>query len=172
VLIEIASDRTAFEVIMSKMSFSKWNGYIRLFQWEHGWANATAHPFFGIGFNDWARPEWLAGSIDSYWLVLAVRHGLVVPALLIAAIAFLLMQSSRAYRQAYGSLRVRLLIRVWAVTVISLAVAAISVHYWSQAVVVFFFLLGCIGAFAVPVSGSVISRPYQGPSRISGRIRA
>lgn len=143
VFVELASPRGAVEALMSRMSFSQWNGYIRLIQWEHGWANVMGHPLTGLGFNDWARPEWLAASIDSYWLVLAVRHGLVVPLLLVASIVAMLARAGQASRRSDATPWRRTMIRVWAVTVVAIAVSGISVHFWAQSVVLLFFLMGC-----------------------------
>jgi hypothetical protein len=144
-LLEVLSERPLVRVLVASLSFSPDTGFIRLVQWEYGWREALAHPLLGMGFHDWARPRWLAASIDSYWLVLAVRHGLIVPAFLLAAIVALLRQSAKAYKRD-DSPQSRLLIRICAITVVSLAVAGFSVHFWAQSLVLFFFLLGALSA--------------------------
>jgi hypothetical protein len=143
--IEAISSRPAIRVIVSRLSFSAETGYMRLTQWDYGWREVMAHPFLGIGMREWARPEWVSASIDSFWLALSIRHGLIVPALLLLALVLLLRQASVAYKRGAAG-DVRLLIRIWCITVMSLVVAGLAVHYWAQSLALFFFLLGCLGA--------------------------
>ena len=53
--------------------------------WHYGSASALNHPLFGVGLNEWERPEWMPPSIDNFWLFLAVRYGLPAPFLLLLA---------------------------------------------------------------------------------------
>jgi len=53
-----------------------------------------AHPVFGIGYGDWARPNWIPASVDNFWLLTAMRHG--VPGLGFLAAAFILVLFSNS----------------------------------------------------------------------------
>ncbi|NIR59201.1 MAG: hypothetical protein GWO02_06620, partial [Gammaproteobacteria bacterium] len=143
--IEAISSRPAINVVISRLSFSAETGYMRLIQWDYGWREVMASPIVGIGMRAWERPDWLSASIDSFWLALSIRFGLVAPAALLLAMILLLAHAARAYKRNAGSPDVRLLIRVWSITVVSLAIAGLAVHFWAQSLVVFFFLLGCHG---------------------------
>lgn len=66
-------------------------GYFRVAIWQFASLSALAHPWFGIGFNAYNRPEWMfTSSIDTHWLLYAVRFGLpAVAALLLACLSAL-----------------------------------------------------------------------------------
>ena len=52
-------------------------GYFRLAIWQYASNSVWLHPLFGIGFDNYRRPDWmLTASIDAHWLLLAVRYGL------------------------------------------------------------------------------------------------
>ena len=36
-------------------------------KYEYSMDDILDHPLFGIGLNDWTRPEWMNNSIDSFW---------------------------------------------------------------------------------------------------------
>jgi len=51
-------------------------GYFRISIWQYGTLSVLAHPWFGIGFDPYRRPDWmLTSSIDTHWLLYAVRYG-------------------------------------------------------------------------------------------------
>jgi hypothetical protein len=114
--------------MISHLTLSPSTGFYRLVQWDYGWREVMAHPLLGLGLNPWERPAWLGASID------------------------------RAYKRQRGSPAVQLSIRVWSITVVSIAVAALAVHFWAQSLVVFFFLLGCLGALS-KTQGRARARP-------------
>ncbi len=68
-------------------AFDKGSAWQRLFIWEFGTASVMAHPWFGVGFGDWVRPDWQTSSIDMFWIIPAVRHG--IPAVTLFTIAWL-----------------------------------------------------------------------------------
>ena len=51
-------------------------GYFRIAIWQYGSDSVLAHPWFGIGFDPYRRPDWMiTSSIDTHWLLYAVRYG-------------------------------------------------------------------------------------------------
>ena len=64
-------------------------GYFRVAIWQYGTMSVFAHPLFGIGFDPYRRPEWmLTSSIDTHWLLYAVRYGpLAAGALFLACLS-------------------------------------------------------------------------------------
>ncbi|WP_210879741.1 O-antigen ligase family protein, partial [Roseovarius autotrophicus] len=77
IIVEVLSNRSAIIVLLSYASFSAHNAYWRSIIFEWGMVNVWANPVFGIGLNDWVRPWYMfSGSMDNFWLVMAVRYGI------------------------------------------------------------------------------------------------
>jgi hypothetical protein len=81
VLIEIVAKRSALNIITSFFIFDDASYWYRMLIWTYGSASVANHPLFGVGLNDWPRPEWMPPSIDNFWLFQAVRSGLPAPIL-------------------------------------------------------------------------------------------
>ena len=76
VTVDLLSNRTPVQVLISYLTFNPGSGYWRLHIWNYASAEVLRHPLFGIGLNDWARPGWLASSsVDNFWLNTAMRYG-------------------------------------------------------------------------------------------------
>ncbi|MFP3942315.1 MAG: O-antigen ligase family protein [Alphaproteobacteria bacterium] len=141
VLIDILSNRTPFHVIVDYLTFNTGSAYNRILIWHFGSAEVARHPIFGIGLSEWERPYWMSGSMDNFWLVLAVQGG--VPALLFFAGAVLALCIS------VGRLRLtdpRLIScrRGWMITIVGLALAGATVHYYKTIFCLLMFIIGSI----------------------------
>ena len=106
--------------------------------WEWGIVNIVDNPIFGIGFNEWVRHYWMSTSFDMFWLLPAMRHGIVVGALFIVLFFWVFFQTVyakvsdpkiQAYRTGYLA------------TLFGLFMAGWTVHYWDATLVLFMFLL-------------------------------
>ena len=53
--------------------------------WKYGTKNVEKNPWFRIGYAEWERPVWMKASFDHFWLLTAVRFG-VIPSLLFAVV--------------------------------------------------------------------------------------
>lgn len=138
-VVDALSNRTPFHVLVTYLSFSPTSAYNRILIWTYGYQNIAANPVFGIGLNDWSRPRWMSSSIDMFWIVSAVRHG--VPAWIFQLSAFffvffpVLLQVIRSRR--VGDFRAGYLL-----TLVGLFVTGWTVHYWNSVFSYFMFLLG------------------------------
>lgn len=139
VVIDFASTRDPMRVAFTYLTFSSHTAYWRMIIWEYGSAEALRHPIFGIGFEEWERPSYMySGSMDNFWLVIAVRHG--IPTFLgFCLIAFvplikgyrkLAREGSSPTTEAY----------LFALT--GLVISACTVHYWLALLVFFTFFCG------------------------------
>jgi hypothetical protein len=100
-----------FTYIVENLIFAQGAGEHRLDIYYYGTLEVLRHPLFGIGLNDWARPFWRPHpTIDSYWLMTAMRHG--IPAVLLLVLGILLEmlristapgldEDARHYRSGY-----------------------------------------------------------------------
>ncbi len=75
--------------VIARLTFAPETAYYRMAIWEHGILNIKNNPLFGLGYAQWERPIWMVSeSIDAHFLLLGVRHGLLVPVVLLAGICF------------------------------------------------------------------------------------
>ncbi|MCA6107155.1 O-antigen ligase family protein [Bradyrhizobium cenepequi] len=137
--VELSSNRTAFDVFISYLTFNADTSYMRVHIWHYGTQSVMQHPIFGIGLNDWERPEWMGGSMDNFWLVTAVRYG--VPGLLFMAGGFLSVCFGLG-RLKDLSFEVAQCRKGLIITLCGLALSICTVHLWDGPYVLLMFLLG------------------------------
>ncbi len=142
VTIDLLSNRTPITILINYITFDPGTAWTRVLTWEFGSAEMWRHPIFGIGLNDWTRPEWLTSSVDNFWLVIGMRHG---------AVGLLLMTWALA-ASLWGVMRVRglndqtaHLRRNYVLAVIAIYTALCTVHIWGDSSS---FIMMMIGAGA------------------------
>jgi O-antigen ligase len=74
--------------VIARLTLTPNTALYRILIWEKGSVSVAKHPWFGIGYRQWERPAWMGESVDAHFLLLAMRHGLVVPIVLMAAIIY------------------------------------------------------------------------------------
>jgi hypothetical protein len=138
-VVDLASNRSPFEVFISYLTFDADASYMRVQIWHYGTRAVMQHPIFGIGLGDWERPEWMPSSVDNFWLVIALKYG--IPGFLFMAGSFL--------SGCFGLGRLRNLPFEIAqcrkgliFTLCGLAFAICTVHVWDAPYVLLIFLLG------------------------------
>ncbi|MCB6179839.1 hypothetical protein LHP98_17090 [Rhodobacter sp. Har01] len=143
-VISLFSNRSPAQILISFVAFNPSTAWNRLRIWEHGSASVMNNPLFGIGRNDWERPMGMVSSVDMFWLLPAMRHGLLAGVLLqvvffgiVLAVLFRKGLSARwaDYRKGY------------LISLAGLFMAGWTVHYWNTVYVFFMFLLGCGSCF-------------------------
>lgn len=138
-LAEIVANRSAAEIFISYFAFSPWTAYNRLRIWEFGSASVLHNPLFGIGLNDWLRPYWMSASIDMFWLVPAVRHGLVAGLLLQVTVLWIFLKLALL---PIADPRVAAYRKGFLICLVGFYLAGWTVHYWNAMYVYFMFILG------------------------------
>lgn len=137
-ILELSSNRNAFQIIASELTFSKSSGYNRILIFNNTIDDIFAHPILGIGMGAWTRPNWLRSSVDNFWLIMALRYGLVAFFMLLAAYVIILYKAGRAKLFGdYARARTGYLIAM-----IAIGLAATTVHMWEATYCLFMFLLG------------------------------
>lgn len=133
--IDLVSNRTPIRVFFSYATFSAHNAYWRGIIFEWGMINIRDNPIFGIGLNDWVRPHFMhSGSMDNFWLAIAVRYGLPGFTLLLAAWVWGLYTVTRSAPHPLKS--------AWLYCMIGLSFALCTVHIWTAIYSFVFFLFG------------------------------
>jgi hypothetical protein len=139
-IIDLISNRTPFDVFVSYLTFNTGSSYNRILIWQYGTAEVWRHPLFGIGLNDWERPLWMhSGSMDNFWLVIAVRYGL--PALVSLVLAFFIILW-RIGRADIAERKNRELRNGFVISMVGVFFAISSVHLWNATFCWLMFLMG------------------------------
>src|SRR6267142_1583810 len=84
--IQLVANQSLLDIVVTYFLFDPGSYWFRKIIWLYGSASALNHPLFGTGLGEWERPEWMASSIDNFWLFHAVRYGL--PAAFLMLLAF------------------------------------------------------------------------------------
>jgi len=144
-IINAASDRGFFGILISYLTFNPNTGYFRMLQWQYTADDIMNSPILGIAHNDWTRPYWMAwmgNSIDSFWLLLALQHGLFAALLLLIASFYAAFNILNLIHKHHD--RTRWMVVSWLLSFMSLILIGFTVDYFGKLQPMFFFMLGAI----------------------------
>ena len=166
VAIDLLSNRTPVQVLITYLTFNSASAYWRLLIWDFGSAEVLRHPLFGLGLGDWARPDWMfTASVDNFWLLTAMRYGLPAFLLLAAGIVTNLVQIIRAdLSDRLADFR-----RGYVIALVGLAITLCTVHAWGATFVFVMFYIGA-GSWlftetAAEPAGAPQRAAVRGPAR-------
>lgn len=141
IVIDIFSNRAPLQVFMSYATFSAHNAYYRSIIFEWGMKNVWDHPIFGLGLNDWVRPFYMvSGTMDNFWLVMAVRYG--IPGFLLLAAAYVLLIFRVMRLKLDGDVLLTRIRLAWVFTFLGLSFTLTTVHIWTNIYSFVFFMFG------------------------------
>ena len=140
VTVDLLSNRTPITILINYITFDPNTAWTRVMTWRFGVAEVLRHPVFGIGLNDWERPYWLTGSVDNFWLLNAMRHGLPGVCFLILGVASGFWAVARVRDLSDRIARHRL---GYLISLVALYFSMATVHVWGG---VGSFLMLFIGA--------------------------
>lgn len=128
--------------IVSRLTLSPGTADYRLHIWEWGWINVEKNPWFGLGYRPWERLDWMGESVDAHFLLLAMRHGLLVPIVLLIAIIFTVVRLGLAI--PYLSPRDRAFAIGINICIVNYVLVGQTVNYFGSALIVFMAFLGML----------------------------
>lgn len=145
-LVQAFSNRGFFGILISYLTFNPNTGYFRMLQWEHTADDISENLILGIAHHDWSRPywmEWLGSSIDSFWLLLTLQHGIFALLLLLLACLYTTFNTLNLahHHHEYH----RWMVTAWILSFMSLLLIGFTVDYFGKLQPMFFFMLGAIG---------------------------
>lgn len=174
VAVDLLSNRTPIRVFFSYATFSAHNAYWRGLIFEWGLFNIGQNPLYGLGLRDWVRPHFMySGSMDNFWLVNAVRHGL--PGFGLLALLWVWGVVRVAVRCTGSDPISAQINQAWVICMVALTLALCTVHVWTAIYSYIFFLLGA-GRFLAesttyktpPIANPTAKRPARLPyTRVS-----
>lgn len=157
VIIDLSSTRTPIRVFMSYATFSAHTAYWRSIIFEWGMVNVWANPIFGLGLNDWVRPSYMvSGSMDNFWLVMAVRYG--IPGFLTVAGGWFIGILTIGRRDFGNDTLLLNLRRAWVFCIVGLSFTLITVHIWHTIYSCVFFVFGA-GMWLLDAQGQQAPAP-------------
>lgn len=145
--VSMLSDRSGLQALMWYLCFDRQTASYRLLIWEHGAVNVGANKWFGLGQNDWVRPEWMSNSVDSFWLLTTMTYGLPATTFLALALIAAMRRAGSAVRGDDEGAQLR---RGWIFAYIALAFCGFTVHYWNNVFTMIGLLLGAAGWMGNP----------------------
>jgi hypothetical protein len=162
---ELASNSGFYNLLIRYASLNTASAYNRVLIWRYGTENIERHPWFGIGYSDWVRPDWMnSGSFDHFWLIMALRFGIPETVLLLGATLIGLFMVAR--RSRHIPPHDARLLRGVAISLSVFALGINSVTLWMSALTWFFMLLGLtVSLGAQPAAQMVFARPTRGAER-------
>jgi len=112
-----------------RFAVSGGSAWFRYAEWQYGGLSVSQHPIFGIGLDEYSRPEWMiTSSIDSEWLLFAVNYGL--PCCLSYLILLLSSTFVLARASATGPIKNRIMMRSLAFCIVNLIISGFFVSYF------------------------------------------
>ena len=143
ILISAVSNRGFFAILVSHLTFNPVTGYYRMLQWQYTMDDIADHPLFGIGLHDWTRPDWMNNSIDSFWLLMTLQHGLVASFILFFVCLYAVFHMLNKLHKFHSA--TRWMVKSWILAFMSLILIGFTVDYFGKIQPLFFFMLGSIG---------------------------
>ena len=143
ILINTISNRGFFAILVSYLTFNPVTGYYRMLQWQYSMDDILEHPLFGIGLHDWTRPEWMNNSIDSFWLLMTLQHGMIASFLLLFLCLYAVFHMLNRLHKHHQA--TRWMVQSWVLAFMSLILIGFTVDYFGKIQPLFFFVLGSIG---------------------------
>jgi hypothetical protein len=129
VVVDSLSNRTPLTILINYITFNPGTAWGRIAIWDAGSAAMWGSPIMGIGLNDWPKPAWISNSVDNFWLLNGMRHGVLGVGLLIAA---LLVGLRLILRQTLHSTQVRVFRESYAISLVALCFTLSTVHVWGD----------------------------------------
>lgn len=152
IFLSFASNRGPVVLMIETLTFNSNTGWTRVYIYRHGIQNVWANPIFGLGLHDWVRPGWLTGSVDNFWLITAMRHGVVGFVLLAGGLLLALVQILRAHSLSDTARRYR---TGYVVALVAMSFTLSTVHVWGPTYVLTLFYFGAGAWFYVQAPASL-----------------
>lgn len=139
-VLEISSNRWGLYALVERLSFNPMTAYVRKLLLEYGIAQIGRTPIFGVGFHPWELPSWMTGSMDNYWLLIAVVFGL--PAFLFYAGGVVISLVRIGRRNFDSDPEMLALRRGWIFMMSSVCLSLFTVAVWGTMSSVIAFIFG------------------------------
>lgn len=161
--LEVASTRGPVIILIETLTLDPSTGWWRYYIWVFGIENVLNSPIFGLGMNDWVRPYWMfASSVDNFWLLTAMRHGLPGVMMLILMLAVHVWHIVRAKGLSEENRAIR---SGYLIGMVGLCFTLTTVHVWDVMAVYVMFYFGA-GSFLYTSPSVTSDRAGEGAAAL------
>lgn len=165
-VLEVASNGPALYYIISKVAFNSATANVRRILLDYGIDQVIATPIFGIFKRPWNLPPWMTGSLDNYWLGLAVAYGFpTFASLFFANLLAVVAIARRNFPKGTMLDRARI---AWMTTMVSAMLTLGTVFIWSEMASIMFFFFGA-GLWMLDAEVATEAAIPSEPEREAGR---
>ncbi|CAO4157376.1 O-antigen ligase family protein [Methylorubrum extorquens] len=157
--------------LIQNLTYDPQTGLFRVLIWQWVGLNVERAPWLGIGFADWMRSEEMPSSIDSLYLIQAIRHGL--PSLVLLVLSLLSTGVTMPLRPQirYDSKRIAALRQGLAITIFIVLFNAFTVHFWGAIWTLLAIVLGARAGLTESVYLHPLARDDEPPrTAVSGSV--
>ncbi|MDB5536671.1 MAG: hypothetical protein JWQ65_1546 [Devosia sp.] len=152
-VVSLFSRQSPAQHLINLVAFDKGSAWQRLLIWEYGSASIAAHPLFGVGFGDWPRMDGQTSSVDMFWIISALRHGLLAGIFL--GIAYLGATIMIGFKRGLSDSQIQCR-TAYLICMVGFFVAGWTVDFWGEVYTAFFFMLGSgLWLLAVPDKAAI-----------------
>ncbi|MDB5527028.1 MAG: hypothetical protein JWR51_131 [Devosia sp.] len=149
--------------LINLVAFDKGSAWQRLLIWNYGTESIAAHPWFGVGFGDWARMAGQTSSVDMFWIISSLRHGILAGVFL--ALTYLGAGFMIGFRRGLTASQIRCR-TAYLVALSGFFVAGWTVDFWGEVYTAFFFMIGSgLWLLTTPGKTDTSRRGYGAKSR-------
>ncbi len=144
-LLEVIAENGAI-ASLARFTLTPYTAQYRLLIWEFGTQSVANHPLIGIGFTGYERPAWMGESIDNHWLMLAIRHGIIVPFCFLLLCLVITIQLGR--RSVLMDWRDRITMVGLGICLVLMVLLGFTVAYFGSALTWFFLIVGIVASLS------------------------
>lgn len=142
IFLQTFSNRGFFGILISYLTFNPVTGYYRMLQWKYSMYDISNNLLFGIAHHDWHRPTWLNDSIDSFWLLLVLQHGIIAGIILFFASFYAVFYFLNRLHRYHPY--TRWMISSWILAFTAMILIGFTVDFYGKLQPMYFFFLGAI----------------------------
>ena len=147
-VVELGSKSGLISVIYRYFTFDAQTGFYRTLIWQFGIENVVQNPWFGLGFEDWVRPDWMhSASIDAHWLLQAMQFGLPAGLSLVLAVVWTVFKLGQRSKSIEAGQTRNSCVGV-TISLTTLTLLLFTVALWGNSYAWFVMLLGCGASFS------------------------
>jgi hypothetical protein len=129
VVVDLLSNRTPPEVFITYFAFSAHTAYNRINIWRYGSQSVVDNPLFGIGYEEYARPDHVySASVDMFWILPSMQFGMPAGFALLGVFIFIVIKVGTA---KISDPRVATLRKSAMICFVGIILSGWTVHYWA-----------------------------------------
>lgn len=129
--------------LIRNLTIDPQTGLYRVTIWQWAAYNIRRAPWTGIGFTDWVRDSEMSSTMDSLYLVQAVRFGLPAAILLVLSMVTTGITMPLRAQILYRREDIRSLRQGLSIAIFILLFNAFTVHFWGAIWTMLAIVLGC-----------------------------